>query len=263
MADQITDIHAHILPDLDDGPASMEETLSLLKSMSKSGIHRAFCTSHYQSPHFDVTLDQMNAAFEYVTESQSKNSILDVTLSLGAEVRLGKALEADLATNHIPTLGSTSYVLVEFNTPEISEHAKNLIYELQVRGYRPIMAHPERNLAIQQDERLIDVLRDEGILMQATAQCYLIENPTKHRAFKLAWKLLEQGKIDVIASDTHNVSNRPPVLVEAYNRIGIILDTNIVDTLIGNANAIWENKLCAPVPVKEKSRRGLFRVFTR
>lgn len=264
----ITDIHAHVLPGLDDGPKDMDSSVALLNSMQQTHTDRVFCTSHFRSPHFAVEIADMDQAFDHLSTHRSQHPShqnTSVTLERGAEVRLAPSLADDIRDGHIPTLGNTRYVLVEFATAEITDLALSFLYELSNRHLIPIVAHPERNIAIQRDPSLIDTLRDSGVLMQGTAQCFVSEEGvSNHRSFKLAWNLLEQGKLDVIASDAHNTTTRPPGLMDAYDRIAAKFGDDVTETLIANANAIWDNGECQPVEVKTRTgRSGLRGLFAR
>lgn len=263
MTTPITDIHAHILPGLDDGPIDIDDTSALIEAMRVEHIDRVFCTSHYHSPHFAVSLAEMDAAFSIIRQTRDANSKTP-TLALGAEVRLSQSLTDDLEGNRIPQLGDTRYVLVEFDTPAISEHAMSLVYELCIRKFSPIMAHPERNLAVQKNPALVDTLRAAGLLMQATAMCFTANHQAAtHQSNKLAWALLEQGKIDLIASDAHNTTTRPPGLQAAYESIATRLGDTVSEALMANANAVWENAECTPIEVAEKRASGGFRKWLR
>lgn len=238
-ADAITDIHVHVLPGLDDGPQDIEESQALLKELADSGVQRVFCTSHYGSPHFAVTYENLVAAYEDL--SPVHNNPFSLTLSPAAEVRLSPSLISNLRENRIPTLGNTHYILVEFPGNEISNDNMALIYELRVRGYLPIMAHPERNLAIQRRPQLVDELCEAGVAMQLTADCFLKGPNSNLTRDKLAWRFLESGQASIVASDAHNTSSRPPVLTQAYNHIALKYGSQLVDRLIENANAVWED----------------------
>jgi protein-tyrosine phosphatase len=262
----ITDIHAHVLPGLDDGPADLDDAADLLRSMAQSGVHRAFCTSHYRSPYFEVTTEEMREAYEQITlhlvGEASRSAVPE--LVLGAEVRIGTPFEEDLRAGTIPTLGASNYVLIEFPTMEIPKRAFDYIHELNVRGYRPILAHPERYVSVQKDKKIIDELIAMGVLMQVTAWCFLKTGKNAHTADKLAWELLESGKAHLVASDAHNTTTRPPQLVEAYRVIGEKLGEDVVHGLIANANAVWENGDFVDIVIEKKTRRrGLFALFSR
>ncbi|SDW16634.1 protein-tyrosine phosphatase [Alicyclobacillus hesperidum] len=261
MTRPLTDIHAHILPGLDDGPADMEASRCLLAAMNDDGVHRAFCTPHYLSPHFEVAQEDIEDAFTHLEARPASDRPI---LAKGAEVRLSQRLEQDLQMGRVPTLGSTRYVLVEFETPAITDYALSLVYELLIRKYMPIMAHPERNLAIQRNPSLVTQLRKSGLLMQATAQAFILQDDKSRTSSRLAWSLLEQGQIDVIASDAHNTTTRPPGLQSAYERIGERMGESMVDTLMENADAIWFGEPCRPIEVAARhGRSGIFGWFRR
>lgn len=253
----ITDIHVHILPGIDDGPESMQETQTLIKSLRDSGVHRAFCTSHYANPHFDVTYEDLETAYNEVLHHDNSRLL---TLSRGAEVRVSPSLIDDIKANRVPTLGETRYVLVEFPGNDISNQNMAFIYELKVRGYIPIMAHPERNLGVQRQPQLINDLIEAGLFLQLTADCFL--KPTNHQLTrdKLAWRILEQGQASLIASDAHNTTSRAPLLLQAYEAISAKFGEAMVSQLIENANAVWEDASLNPVEAVKVKKRvfGLF-----
>ncbi|MCF8567096.1 hypothetical protein LLE49_20470 [Alicyclobacillus tolerans] len=278
----ITDIHAHVLPGLDDGPGTPKESNELLSQFLESGVQQVFCTSHYASPHFEVSLDDLARAFDTIARqgpSQHHSNFASdsaqivrsnprapgvpsrLTLARGAEVRLSAGVVDPIKTRSVPTLGNTNYVLVEFPGDDIPRPALSLVHELMVRGYQPIMAHPERNLAVQKRPQWIPELLELGLLLQITASCLLKTGRDMHRADKLAWSLLENGQCSVVASDAHNVSSRPPNLVAAYEVISDRLGAYVARQLMDNANAIWNGAQTQPVFV-EKPRRGLRKLFS-
>lgn len=257
----LTDIHAHVLPALDDGPPDLAESSALLQQMRASGVQRVFCTSHYGSLHFPVPRDSMRAAYDIVQQIRA-DSAQDAgdaypQLALGAEVRLMPALVEDIRRSDVPTLGETSYVLVEFPGNEISSQALQWVHELKVRGYRPIMAHPERNVAVQKQPGLVEQLLEAGLLLQLTANCFVQPDAREQGAsderfqrvsHQFAWNLLQRGKATFIASDAHGTTIRPPLLRQAYEAIAQRLGTTVVEHLIANADAVWHGGTCTPVP---------------
>lgn len=154
-------------------------------------------------------------------------------------MRISGDLLEDLKQKRIRPLGDTSYFLAEFRSSDISHRALGLIHELKVLGYTIIMAHPERNLALQRSSSLVEELRDLGVLFQATANCFAPrpDGRDDRQSAKFAWSLLEQGRIYFIASDTHNTSSRPPGLLEAYDNIAARLGEDVSLSLLENANA--------------------------
>lgn len=211
----VIDIHTHVLPGLDDGPKNFSDTDALLKQCKVSGIDVVFCTPHYNSPYFEVSQNQIDKVFDDVMEKHPGN--VWPKLIKGAEVRLSRRLISDIRENRVPTLGESRYVLVEFPTPEITTEHLDLIHELNVRDYLPIMAHPERNIAVQKQPKLLSTLQQLNIQMQITASYYTKPMNPKQPASVLAWTMLRQGKVAFVASDTHNLGERPPTLTEAHH----------------------------------------------
>ncbi|MCL6444674.1 MAG: hypothetical protein K6T83_14680 [Alicyclobacillus sp.] len=280
--DRLVDIHTHVLPGLDDGPQDMDASRQLLKLCGEQGVDRLFCTSHYGSPHFDVTREAMVTAFEDVRGLWSPDAdgrspmdgegagpvpaAAEVTgtgvpgtiaigntfpvLALGAEVRLTASLLDELRHNTVPTLGQTRYVLLEFPSVEIPKQALDWIYELRIRRFRPIMAHPERVLPIQKNPALVDELVEHGVLMQLTASCFLSDPhaDATRTSSATAWSLLMRGCAGVIASDSHNTTTRPPALRQAYEAIAAAAGEEVARRLQANAEAIWADEPCDPVP---------------
>lgn len=279
----ITDIHTHVLPGVDDGPGNLEDSLLLLEAHKQSGTDRLFCTSHLGSPHFNNTAEELNQAFtilssrigqgerdrRVLTQEPRQSSQTAATVEAyspqlpvllqGAELRVNQQLTERLQRSQVPTLGHTSYVLLEYPNSELNERLLDVVHELRVRGLRPIMAHPERSIVMQKDPSWIDRVQEAGVLLQLTAQC--LETPPtsrSHLADKLAWTILERGAAALIASDAHHPSYRPPGLTKAYDTIAIRFDSEVAAAFISNANAVWDDNQIEAVAVP-KRKRGLFR----
>lgn len=255
----ITDIHTHVSPGIDDGPQTTDDAISLLSAHHDAGTTRLFCTSHFMSPHFDVPEAAFHEAYEKLANVRS--GVPDVDFVKGAEVRVTPALDALLLEGRVPTLGATSYVLLEFSNVELGARALHIAHEFRVRGMQPIMAHPERNIQVQKRIAWIDDLTEAGMLIQLTAQCLQrLPSSTKHVVDRTAWAILERGAATVIASDAHDPTYRPPGLHAAYETIATRFGQPTTDTLIANANAIWNDQPTEPVAVQPP--RSLF-PFTR
>ncbi|WP_290591347.1 CpsB/CapC family capsule biosynthesis tyrosine phosphatase [Alicyclobacillus sp.] len=252
----ITDIHAHVLPGVDDGPKDLEATDRLLAAFRACGTDRVFCTSHLLSPHFENSPEELRVAFAQVEERHTGEPAPE--LAFGAELRITASLADLLRQGVVPALGDTRYVLCEFRSDHISARALELIHELVVRGYQPIMAHPERNLEVQRHPERLDELAAHGLLFQVTARCYEPGPRDEHPGQRLAWRMLEEGRVAVIASDAHDPAIRPPGLRAAYEEIARRAGDGVAELLMDNANAIWANE-----PVRElalaRPRRGLLR----
>ncbi len=201
------DIHLHILPGIDDGPETIQESLALAKALVAEGIHSAIAT-----PHFNDEFPRRSASeiLSRVYELQQALDSYQIPLRLfaGHEALIKPGLVEDIQTGRLATLNGSRFLLLElWNTGWIPE-TERVIFELRAFGVVPIIAHPERYRAIQQDpERLGSLLR-LGALAQLTASSLIgyAGNTTR----RTAETLLKKQLIYCVASDAHGLNKRPP-----------------------------------------------------
>ncbi len=247
---RIVDIHTHVLPNIDDGPKNVQETETLLELCRQNGIDGVICTPHYRHPYFAVNRKDLNEAFARITQFRT-----ELNLVLGAEVRLETSLKEDIRQKSVPTLGNTNFVLVEFPSHDVSVTAIDLVHELLVMELHPIIAHPERNVAFQKKPEWLTSFFNSQLYVQITASCFYSIPKRPATETKFAWRMLQEGWVTVIASDTHNTTTRPPKLIEAYDNIAHCFSHTVVDRLIENANAIWNGMECTRiVPPRPRNR---------
>lgn len=241
MAD-LVDIHTHLLPDLDDGPTSMEQSLQLAKKFVESGTHFVFATPHGFSPyyHTDVSAIQqaMNAFRQFLQEE-----LLPLEIAMGMEVRYHQDLFSKLEDGSALCLGGKQagerFLLLELPTRDWPMHFTDVIYELKIREITPIIAHPERNMIAQQDPHVVEEVVEEGAWVQLTAGACTGEfGPLCQKAAK---RFTSEGWVHLVASDAHDAIHRAPGLSNAYNIIAHEwrLPT-MVSTLQQNALDVWQ-----------------------
>ena len=136
------DIHCHILPAIDDGPADLQETLEMIRIAAGDGITHIVATPHYrhgESP----TAQDIKGKIALVRKEMAKNSIA-VELMEGADIRLTYELMEGIEKNEIPTINNSRYFLLEL--PDlIPPHLDGFLFEARVKGFVPVITHPERN----------------------------------------------------------------------------------------------------------------------
>lgn len=200
------DIHCHILPGVDDGARTLEESLQMLQAAKDAGITSIVCTPHCRSPYFDF--DKMWSAFHLL-----KSKAGGFPLQMGFEVNIAKLKRLGLEwADRLHFDGSDEFLLeLEDDANEIDFREYNrIIYELQGRGYHIIIAHPERYKAIQKNPSLATDLMRNGCKLQASADFL---NGGRTLSFgggkikKTAVKLFEDMRYSYIASDAHNVKH--------------------------------------------------------
>lgn len=197
------DFHSHLLPAVDDGAASLDESRAAIRAMTEQGVEALVVTPHLEASLTDRpeelarVLAGLDAAFLAV-RTMVDEEFPGVRLERGVELMLdhpGPALEDPRLR-----LAGTTFLLVEFPGMLVPPHSVSALYDLKVKGWRPIVAHPERyrNLA-SVDE--VEEWRTVGALTQLNAGSLL--GRYGDRAREIAWGLLERGWADYLSSDYH------------------------------------------------------------
>jgi len=232
------DIHCHILPAIDDGPAALHETLEMLRIAAGDGITHIVATPHYrhgESP----TAQDIREKVALVREEMAKSSV-NIELMGGADIRLTYELMEGIEKNEIPTLNNSWYFLLEL--PDlIPPHLDGFLFEARVKGFFPVITHPERNHSLIYSPEKIRALREAGALFQLTAMS--VTGKLGRQIKKFTEHLLKKGYVDFIATDAHSTEQRPPLLSKAYRETVGILDKTCADRIfIDNPKAVIENR---------------------
>ena len=206
------DWHSHILPRVDDGSKSVEESVQMLKLLSEQGIETVIATPHFYADD--------NSVEEFLFKRDKSIEVLNRSLFyeapqilLGAEICYYPGISNLEGLNWLCIEG-TDLLLIEMPMSKWTTPTINEIVELADSGeYTVVLAHIERYLKYV-DVELINKLRKSGILIQINAS--FINNPSTRRK---ALKLLQKGTVQVLGSDCHNTDSRRPRIGEAYDNI--------------------------------------------
>lgn len=198
----LIDIHCHILPKVDDGPDSVEESLKILKDMRRQGIKHVIVTPHYRPEMFEPSMKRVIYSYRHLRDIAYD---MGVSMSLGCEYYRNEQIIEHMDNRKRPSMAGSRYVLIEFSMNDLFPTVRNYVYELVTHGYQPIVAHVERYFCCQKMEK-IQELKDMGALIQVNAGSVLGEEGWKLKKFCL--ELMKKDLIDFIASDTHNTSDR-------------------------------------------------------
>ena len=203
------DLHSHILPGLDDGPADLDEAVALARAASTAGIRVVATTSHIHRS-FMLDPDDLDAARAELAERLAREGV-PVELVQGGEISTGRLPDLDDDTLGRLALGGGRWVLLEcpFSAATAMEP---MTTELQRRGFGVLLAHPERSAYFQRDPRRLGRLVEQGALAQVTAGSFAGEFGDVPR--RTAYKLLETGWVHVLASDAHSAYDRGPSMRE-------------------------------------------------
>lgn len=210
------DIHSHILPAVDDGSVSMEQTRNMLHIAFKEGIKTIIATPHYGTGCVNPSKTELEEKLVKVRREASKIN-KDFHIELGNEIFYSEDIIEDLRKNKALTLAGTRYVLVEFETEVTYQTLKTGLHRLLIYGYRPILAHMERYVCLYHNyEGILDLIR-LGVYMQMNASS--IAGSDKGKKIKFCRQLLGYEMIHMIATDSHSDYVRVPAIKEGYSYI--------------------------------------------
>ena len=218
------DTHCHLLPGLDDGPGSLGEAVSLARSLTADGIQRVVCTPHY-SPQFPTSHADAVAGLRAL---RAELAGLGLETALAAEVSPGYAVSAPLDELRVRSLGGR-FVVCEALADSQPAFFESALARLAEAALVPIFAHPERCRAVQRRIGLVDWARKRGALVQVVAPSLLGRWGGATSA--TAWRLIDTGRADLLASDAHGTRRRSVHLREAAALVTERLGAAVAATL--------------------------------
>jgi protein-tyrosine phosphatase len=220
------DIHTHILPAVDDGSGSAETSLQQLTLMAQSGVTDVVLTPHYQREGFRIPREERDAK-RAALQTGCQAAGLSLTLHHGSEVYLDTSIWRDIEDFEL-CINDTPFVLVETGMTLFPENLYEVLYYLVRKGYRPILAHPERYRPIYTNPQLAEDFLHRDVYLQINAGSLLGHYGKMPQ--RCAWQLLEHGHAHFMASDNHCRSGRYP-MVEACERIAHRIDDHLPQLL--------------------------------
>ncbi|WGL15235.1 capsular biosynthesis protein [Microbulbifer bruguierae] len=209
------DLHSHILPGIDDGPKSFEQSLELVQAAAANGITHMLATPHIHPGRYSNTSTSIQQAFRSFLERLKAKEKIGIQFALAAEVRISDEVIYFASTNQLPALGyweGDLLVLLEMPHSHIPAGLIKLLRWLVKQNIRPMIAHPERNKDIIRDLDQIKPLVQAGCLFQVTAGALVGRFGEQARV--RAQEILKRGLATVLATDTHHIQRRPPDLAE-------------------------------------------------
>ncbi len=209
------DLHCHLLPGIDDGPKSIEESLDMARHAANAGITKIVTTPHITPGRYDNSLASIQPVFENL-KAAIKEQAIPVEISFAAEIRFDPVI-IDMVNNDIlPVLGEYEgerIILLEFPHTHIPRGCEDLIRWLADKGVRVLIAHPERNGSVMGNIEIITSFIKMGCLLQITGGA--LTGVFNEGPRECAVELLKRGWVSIIASDAHNMHARCPELEPA------------------------------------------------
>ncbi|NIA06552.1 MAG: tyrosine protein phosphatase [Actinobacteria bacterium] len=258
----MVDVHCHILPELDDGPKTMEEALRMCALAAEDGISTIVATPHMLNGIYNVKPSDIFSAVNRLNDS-CRAAGLAVEIIPGADIYIDRDLPGLLADGQLMTIANRSgHIMLELPEESVPDHLDALLFDLQLAGVTPVISHPERNYAIQQDIHLLYKIVDGGNLTQITAGA--LTGQFGSTVQKVALQITKAGLAHLIASDAHDTQRRIPQLSRARKVVEQLLSPEQADLMTaGRARSIIDGKY-VPIPEVEPPRKkGFFARFVK
>ncbi|GAX89380.1 tyrosine-protein phosphatase [Effusibacillus lacus] len=236
------DIHCHVLPGVDDGAATLEESLAMVRMAAEEGITDIVATPHTEDGVYS------NSAFEVINSVKILQQAVDihnipVRIHPGSEVHVHINLLENICFSRVLTLKNMGrYILLELPVQTIPPFTEDLIHDLRANGLTPIIAHPERNALLrEQPVRLAQLIR-LGAIAQITAGS--LTGAIGKRIRQSAEYMVRNWLVQLVASDAHSTHRRPPGLTGAYQVISRLVPKEGVSLFQSNASAVLRGETC-------------------
>ncbi|MBW2708085.1 MAG: tyrosine protein phosphatase [Deltaproteobacteria bacterium] len=213
----LIDIHAHILPGMDDGPATLDQSLEMARVAVEDGIRTMISTPHCLNGRHSNWRQEMLTACE-TFNAQLRQRQIPLTVLPGSEACLAPELAGEIEKGRLMTLNDTGrYFFLELPDQFIPEAVKSLINRLKRDKITAIITHPERNATLQQNMDLLSDFVLAGALSQVTAGS--ITGQFGRHIYKCSAKIVKMQMAHFVASDAHSPTERPPKLFSAIKKL--------------------------------------------
>ena len=210
-----TDMHCHLVPKVDDGSKCMEESIECLQTLAAVGYKKVIITPHFQYPRFPNEEEDIKRRYEEI-KKQAADEGLEIELAgIGGEYRIDSGFAKRLENPKFLLVGG-KYVLVEFSLHQQMMGSDELIFDMQMKGYEVILAHPERYPYLNVNGMRMEQLKNQGVYFQINSLSLggFYGEEAKQRAFEM----LERGWVEFMGTDTHNTMYAQALRDLTHNR---------------------------------------------
>ena len=250
------DLHAHVLPGVDDGPDTVDDAVDLVRALQEEGVALVAATPHVH-PAYPTSVELRDDRLQVIREA-ARGAGLTIEIVPGGEIDLEYASSYDDDRVRAFALGGGPAVLLEFPWgPTWPLALAPTCRDLRMRGFLPIVAHPERARPVQQrPDRLDDVVMSGAVCQITTGS---LAGRFGETAQRTAFALLRERRGHLIASDAHGVASRGPCFAAARKALADELGPDYAEAIEAAAATVYEGRAPQLPRPAEPRRRGLFR----
>lgn len=252
------DLHNHILPGIDDGPTSMEESLEMARLAAEDGTKVIVATPHHRQVverSSVAVIREMVDRFNHELQARS----ISLKVLLGMENHLDMDIVEQVDMGLALPIDGTRYILIELPFEFYPIYTEDVLFNLRIKGFRPIIAHPERNAPIQENPKILSNLVGQGILSQITAASII--GTFGKGTQRVAKELLRQRLVHIISSDGHTAEGiRAPLLSPAVAAASKVVGRHVAMRMVSDIpQAILRDERIDVDVVTTSSRKGWWR----
>jgi len=247
------DLHCHLLPGIDDGAPDLDASLAMARMAVADGITTIACTPHIYPGMFENDSAAIRRSIEQLRGHLAEAGI-PLALTWGADAHVSPDLLPRLKAGTVPSLNDSRYFLLEPPHHVAPPQFDSFVFSLVAAGYVPVITHPERLSWIDDHYKTFCSLSDQGVWMQVTAGS--LTGRFGQGARYWAERMLDEGRVDILATDAHHPQRRPPLLAEgreaAARWVGKTEAVHLVET---RPLGILENRAPDAMPPRLRGAR--------
>ena len=194
-------MHCHLVPKVDDGSKCLEESIDCLRTLKAVGYSKVIITPHFQYPRFPNDEDEIRRLYEELKVEAEREGVGIEMIGVGGEYRIDTGFAKRLENPRFLLVGG-KYVLVEFSLHQQMMGCDEMIFDMQMKGYEVILAHPERYPYLNVQGTRMEQLKNQGVYFQINALSLggFYGEEAKHKAYEM----LDAGWVEFMGTDTHN-----------------------------------------------------------
>ncbi|MGP4061060.1 tyrosine-protein phosphatase [Halobacillus sp. H74] len=253
------DLNCHILPGMDDGPRDKEESLKMAEAAVQQGIDTIVAAPHHLNSRYDNKSQAILEQCAQLNDTLYQEGI-ELKVLPGQEVRMhGELSEAIDSGDILPMNQNSGYIYIGFPQHEVPHYAKQVLYDIQLDGYKPVIVHPERNRILQQQPELLYHFVKNGAITQITAGSLVGKYGREPQ--KLAYQMIEYNLAHLVASNASATKKHQFYMKEAYNKISKKYGAGVMYRYMENAHVVLEGEMVYTAPperIRTKKRLGIF-----
>lgn len=197
-----TDMHCHLVPGVDDGSKSFDESLACIRTMWEVGYRKMYITPHFQFPRFQNDEEDIKNRFKAVVDHVHQQGIEMEFVGVGGEYRIDDGFPARMENPKFLTL-KDNRLLVELSLHQPRMGLEQTLFDLQMKGYELILAHPERYPYLNSNSAQLERLKEMGVMFQVNVLSLggFYGDVSRREGFKM----IENGWVELLGTDMHNL----------------------------------------------------------